>query len=286
MSISEYKKKRNFKKTPEPRGNSQKSDSRPASKAGSAGSKAGHSSATASPLLYTTVRPTRKSGEKQASQKDKTSYVPIISKNVKAILETSHLKFVIQKHSASHLHYDLRLELGGVLKSWAVPKGPSLNPEIKRLAMMVEDHPMDYMLFEGTIPAGNYGAGEVIVWDIGIYHSIGTLDPKENVRLLKAGLKKGHIDFVLYGKKLKGLFSLIKIKREEENGNSWLLIKQADDYASTADVTKNSESAISTMRLADPKTDEAMEHRKPISLSKSPRKKARRPSARPRPQRK
>lgn len=167
----------------------------------------------------------------------------------------SQLRFCVQKHHASRLHYDFRLEFDGVLKSWAVPKGPSLDPEIKRLAMMVEDHPLDYMTFEGTIPKGNYGAGDVIVWDMGVYHSSHTLDPKENIEQIRMGFKKGHIDFVLFGEKLKGHFSLIKLKTTEKNSqtdeNAWLLMKHEDAYASKKDVTKNDSSVLSNNILHD-----------------------------------
>lgn len=133
--------------------------------------------------------------------------------------------FVVQKHDASRLHYDFRLESeDGVLVSWAVPKGPSMNPETKRLAILVEDHPLDYLHFEGMIPEGNYGAGTVIVWDTGNYTS------KE---ILSEQVKRGKISVELYGDKLKGMFSLIRTKREDQ----WLFIKGKDEYASKEDVT-------------------------------------------------
>ena len=154
------------------------------------------------------------------------------------------LVFVIQKHNASRLHYDFRLEMEGVLKSWAVPKGPSTNPIDKRLAMMVEDHPFDYRTFEGTIPAGNYGAGEVIVWDQGTYHSWGEEDRKKSQKVLLEGLKKGHITFILQGDKLKGEFALIKLKNGRQE-NAWLLVKKEDEFACKDDILKKNKSVIS-----------------------------------------
>jgi len=140
------------------------------------------------------------------------------------------LTFVIQRHQASHLHYDFRLEMEGVLKSWAVPKGPSLNPGDKRLAMMVEDHPYDYGSFEGEIPKGNYGAGVVEIWDKGTYEHISIKDPVEGNKQLLKDLKKGSIKIVLKGKKLKGEFALVKMKGDKPS-NSWLLIKHNDTFA-------------------------------------------------------
>jgi bifunctional non-homologous end joining protein LigD len=166
MALELYKKKRNFKETPEPAG-------------------------------------------KQKSSKSK-------------------LAFVIQRHKASRLHYDFRLELEGVLKSWAVPKGPSLNPSDKRLAMMVEDHPYDYKDFAGVIPSG-YGAGIVEIWDKGHYSDLENSDIKTAEKNLRAGLKAGNLKFRMFGKKLKGEFALVKLKGKEEN--SWLLIKHNDEYA-------------------------------------------------------
>lgn len=154
------------------------------------------------------------------------------------------LLFVIQKHDASHLHYDFRLEMGGVLKSWAVPKGPSMDPSVKRLAMMVEDHPMDYRDFEGIIPEGNYGAGTVIVWEEGTYHPIDPLpDKKSQEKHLLSLLHKGDLKFVLNGKKLKGEFVLVHTKGRGDN--AWLLIKHRDKYASTEDITKKDKSVQS-----------------------------------------
>lgn len=140
------------------------------------------------------------------------------------------LRFVVQRHAASHLHYDFRLEMDGVLKSWAVPKGPSLNPKDKRLAMMVEDHPFSYRTFEGTIPKGNYGAGEVEIWDEGTYEPLNKIEGKADDLVMRAELHKESLKIIMYGNKLKGEFALVKIKNSTD-GKSWLLIKHADDFA-------------------------------------------------------
>lgn len=154
------------------------------------------------------------------------------------------LAFVVQRHKASHLHYDFRLEVNGVLKSWAVPKGPSMNPGDKRLAMMVEDHPYDYKDFKGVIPEGNYGAGIVEIWDKGFYSDIDNSDKKTVEKKTLQNLKKGSLKFRLYGKKLKGEFALVKMKSKQEN--AWLLVKHKDEFAidekynSENDTPKNS----------------------------------------------
>lgn len=140
------------------------------------------------------------------------------------------LKFVVQRHAASRLHYDFRLEMDGVLKSWAVPKGPSLNPADKRLAMMVEDHPFDYRTFEGTIPAGNYGAGVVEIWDEGTYEPLNKIKGKSDDLVMQSELESGSIKIIMHGNKLQGEFALVKIKNSEE-GNPWLLIKHKDEFA-------------------------------------------------------
>jgi bifunctional non-homologous end joining protein LigD len=162
--------------------------------------------------------------------------------------DTQKLRFVIQKHDASHLHYDFRLEMEGVLKSWAIPKGPSTDPSVKRLAMMVEDHPYDYRNFEGIIPSG-YGAGTVIVWDEGFYEPADAKgkDKKTLTKELMAGLRKGKLHIILKGKKVKGEYGLIKAFGRSEN--SWLLFKVKDDYVSTDDITLKDKSVISKKTL-------------------------------------
>lgn len=136
--------------------------------------------------------------------------------------KSKDLIFVIQEHHASHLHWDLRLEAEGVLKSWAVPKQPPKTKGIKRLAIMVEDHPYSYKDFEGIIPAG-YGKGSVAIWDKGTY-TIDDTDSQETERLFLAGLKKGSVHFALQGKKLKGIYYLVRLKTEKKN--EWLLFKK------------------------------------------------------------
>ncbi|MES2804237.1 MAG: DNA polymerase ligase N-terminal domain-containing protein [Bacteroidota bacterium] len=160
---------------------------------------------------------------------------------------STELIFVVQKHAASHLHYDFRLEMDGVLKSWTIPKGPSMNPADKRLAIMVEDHPYSYRDFEGTIPEGNYGAGNVIVWDNGTYilADEDRLDIDEHK--LQSDLQKGHLSFILNGKKLKGEFALVKLKTKQEN--TWLLIKSKDQYANDEDVLQQDKSVLSNRTL-------------------------------------
>lgn len=158
------------------------------------------------------------------------------------------LTFVVQKHQASRLHYDFRLELDGVLKSWAVPKGPSLNPDDKRLAVMVEDHPLEYANFEGIIPKGQYGGGTVMVWDRGVYSPIAFVDRKKAEILLKEQLQKGHLTFLLLGEKLKGEFALVRTHNAEEN--AWLLIKAHDTYASKKDILQK-DTSVSTKRTME-----------------------------------
>ena len=154
--------------------------------------------------------------------------------------------FVIQKHRATQLHYDFRLEDEGVLKSWAVPKGPSLDPSVKRLAMQVEDHPVDYAKFEGVIPEGEYGGGTVMVWDYGTYK------PDDETKDVAAALKKGELKFSLNGKKLKGSWVLVRTRDRQ-----WLLLKHRDYYTTEEDVTELAPVSILTRRtLAEIAEDE------------------------------
>jgi bifunctional non-homologous end joining protein LigD len=150
--------------------------------------------------------------------------------------------YVMQKHAARNLHYDLRLELDGVLKSWAVPKDPSYDQGIKRAAFMVEDHPVEYATFEGVIPKGNYGAGEVIVWDRGVW--VPLEDPHE-------GLEKGKLLFELRGHRMRGRWTLVKVKRGE---NEWLLIKERDALEGKDRDTFTHDSILTGRTLEDLRT--------------------------------
>lgn len=163
---------------------------------------------------------------------------------------TKQLRFVVQKHQASHLHYDFRLEMNGVLKSWAIPKGPSMDPSVKRLAMMVEDHPYDYGTFEGVIPEGNYGAGTVMLWDEGYYEATdedGEISKETEDKNFRRQLHQGKIKFVLHGKKLKGSFVLIKAAGKADN--AWLLMKMSDRFATSGDILLRDRSVLSRRTL-------------------------------------
>src|SRR5690348_14014608 len=177
------------------------------------------------------------------------------------------LLFVVQQHSARRLHYDFRLECDGVLKSWAVPKGPALDPSEKRLAVQTEDHPYDYGSFEGVIPPGQYGAGEVIVWDCGVYSpheedgdKRAWFDDRARAEEeVRRGLEKGKLSILLRGEKLKGSFALVRTK----SGREWLLIKHRDRYASGEDVTGRGRSVLSNVAVEEMKSVPA--HRMPAT---------------------
>jgi bifunctional non-homologous end joining protein LigD len=149
------------------------------------------------------------------------------------------LAFVVQKHRATALHYDFRLEIGGVMPSWSIPKGPTLDPSVKRLAMPTEDHEMEYRHFEGVIPAGGYGAGPVMIWDEGTYTP--EVEVQRGVRRLvvdrgeadevaRSSLRDGNLKFRLYGRKLRGSFALVRTRGFKAARDAWLLIKHRDEY--------------------------------------------------------
>jgi bifunctional non-homologous end joining protein LigD len=157
------------------------------------------------------------------------------------------LRFVIQKHAATALHFDFRLELDGVMKSWAVPKGPSYDPAMKRLAMEVEDHPIEYNTFEGTIPKGQYGGGTVMLWDRGTY------EPESGGNeALREGYARGDLKIVLHGKRLEGGWVLVRMRRGESARAQWLLIKHRDEHADRAyDVTAEEMTSVVTGRTME-----------------------------------
>ncbi|HEY4733555.1 MAG TPA: DNA ligase D [Gemmatimonadaceae bacterium] len=165
------------------------------------------------------------------------------------------LRFVIQKHAASHLHFDLRLELDGVMKSWAVPKGPSLDPSVKRLAMQVEDHPIDYNTFEGTIPQGEYGGGTVMLWDRGTYSSDAATSDDDEEDVLREGLRRGDLKITFHGERLHGSFALVRMKFSRDGSSSakpqWLLIKHRDEFATEDDVVAENMTSVDTGRTMD-----------------------------------
>src|SRR5258708_1058749 len=169
--------------------------------------------------------------------------------------------FVVQKHAARRMHYDFRLAIQGVLKSWAVPKGPSPNPADKRLAVQTEDHPMDYGNFEGKIPQGNYGAGTVMVWDRGTYRVIGDADAAKQV-------SRGEIKFDLNGEKLRGSFVLVKLKHSEK-GNEWLMIKHKDEAVDPAWNIEEHDGSALTGRVLEEITEELPPKRSPTPLRPS-----------------
>jgi bifunctional non-homologous end joining protein LigD len=162
----------------------------------------------------------------------------------------SKLAYVIQKHAASRLHFDLRLELDGVMKSWAVPKGPSLDPSVKRLAMQVEDHPIEYNKFEGTIPAGEYGGGTVMLWDRGTY--TWWLKDPDPVQRLRDAYAKGDFKFELRGKRLRGTWVLVRIRRGDPDKPQWLLIKHRDEFAQPgSEIAVEEDTSVATGRTMD-----------------------------------
>ncbi len=165
------------------------------------------------------------------------------------------LLFVIQQHAARHMHYDLRLECDGVLKSWAIPKGPSLDPNDKRLAAQTEDHPFDYASFEGVIPPGQYGAGEMIVWDCGVYspdegQQYSFHDRAQAEERVRTELENGKLSFLLRGEKVKGSFALVRMADRK----NWLLIKHKDRFVAKTDLTAQNRSVLSNASVEEMKS--------------------------------
>src|SRR5215831_5305711 len=233
--LEEYRRKRKFERTPEPSGD------QPPVAAGERKAK---------PPRRKILGAAQTSGEEDARWKASVRAKPVSREHGDT--------FVVQKHSATRLHYDFRLAVDGVLKSWAVPKGPSLNPEDKRLAVATEDHPLDYAGFEGKIPEGNYGAGTVMVWDRGTFSPIGDADALTQI-------ERGEIKFHLNGEKLRGSFVLVKLKHGEKK-NEWLMIKHKDaDVDPAWDIEAHDGSAL-TGRTIEEIAEEVPPHREPGPL--------------------
>ena len=188
---------------------------------------------------------------KEYRHKRKFDSTPEPKPSIKPLRGKGPLRFVVQKHAASRTHYDFRLELDGALKSWAVPKGPSMTSQDPRLAIQVEDHPLEYGSFEGAIPRGNYGAGTVMIWDSGSYMERNAKTRKESEDALRKGLPNGHITFVLSGKKLRGEFALVRLKKKGAPDNAWLLIKKHDSEATRVDVLRQDRSTASDRSLEE-----------------------------------
>lgn len=175
---------------------------------------------------------------KEYEQKRNFTKTPEPAAKKKIATKSTAPIFVMQEHHASHVHWDLRLEIDGVMPSWALPKGPSTDPKIKRLAVRTEDHPISYANFEGIIPEGEYGAGTVMVWDIGTYENIHT---KDGILIpMEQSLKEGRIEVVLHGQKLRGAYIMIRLK----DGDNWLFFKKTDEYASVQNILAENKSAL------------------------------------------
>ncbi|HWD99606.1 MAG TPA: DNA polymerase ligase N-terminal domain-containing protein [Bryobacteraceae bacterium] len=170
-------------------------------------------------------------------------------------------RFFIQRHNATRLHYDFRLEIDGTLKSWAVPKGPSLDPSVKHLAAMVEDHPLDYGDFEGNIPKGNYGAGSVMLWDRGTFELEGDATGLEQIA-------RGDLKFALHGEKLTGSFVLVHMKNRGK-GNEWLIIKHRDEFVQTGWDIENFAYSVKTGRTQEEIAADLPAHEKPAAAGKT-----------------
>jgi bifunctional non-homologous end joining protein LigD len=198
-----------------------------------------------------TKKPASASGARLAEYRQKRDFTRTAEPRGGRRKAASKLAYVIQKHAASHLHFDLRLELDGVMKSWAVPKGPSLDPAVKRLAMEVEDHPIEYNKFEGTIPQGEYGGGTVMLWDRGTY-TYGGGDDVDPLEALRHGYAKGDFKFELRGKRLHGSWVLVRTRRGDPRRAQWLLIKHRDEAAEPgSDLVEEYQTSVATGRTMD-----------------------------------
>ncbi len=173
--------------------------------------------------------------------------------------------FVVQMHDATRLHYDFRLEAEGLLKSWAIPKGPSMDPKDKHLAVATEDHPLEYAAFEGVIPEGNYGAGAVMVWDGGVYENL-TRDKSGREIAMEEAVRQGHLKVLLHGKKLQGAFALTRTSTSRGKEN-WIIVKMRDQFASSRAGSKDRDRSILTNRTLEDIANEQSPEEVAVQLS-------------------
>src|SRR5437660_1575663 len=258
--LEEYRRKRRFDRTPEPSGEPDASETEVSKAEGRGIPRSTRNDGTSEDQISQAAKPAAEGRPAAASKRTRLPKPKLPQLEVRPGAEHGDT-FVVQKHRATRLHYDFRLAIDGTLKSWAVPKGPSQSHADKRLAVHVEDHPLDYGNFEGKIPEGNYGAGTVMVWDRGTFQLEGNLDALKQ-------LEKGEIKFSLNGEELRGSFVLVKLKQSEK-GNEWLMIKHKDASEDASWNIDEHDGSVLTGRTIEEIKEELPPKRVPVPIQAS-----------------